>query len=653
MGLKIGKRKFGTSAFVVACLIALAVLAGAFAYLNHSSQSQLASPAGPSIGSADIGHAKSGDQKQSPSTGLQQDDPAPSNAKSAAVPSDIRKSIAERAKDTDAVVLLQQTLVNALLEQGKYDEALREAKGYYNVAPLTGTADAVELVASALSMASPVMTSPGVASPAMTAPPTTSPELVAEFQTQQLNGALLSADAASQPSVLSNIHLDGSAYRSEIEKSQSADTYDTLIGRGNLLLLADRAKEAQDTFIIACKSCGKKTNDKRFFAAFEGVARAIRAHDGIAGPANAMILALMVGKADGTHSMGGVFPGEVFPGGIWENGELQVAGQHAALAQLSKAEPISASVTTAAKDATNGTVFPGNSLTAENSDLATGLATSGLYDLRDPLIVASLALDRDPQLVAWLQSWRDSHPPGGKPVLVTDQQRSQLASVLQRTQLPCVLLFQIGHAFQFATRDYATAALFYETGADRSEAELDAGDAERRLAIVRSIKDHIGGFRRVLWTVGHDDRAAVKGLYQLYSNYIHWAPASDVSLSKHAVEFTVSASECLNYQGLSDDAITILSSLTDKQIDDGKLRSSVDYQYGEALYRSDRCSEAIPRLQSAAKSPRYAKFALPHLCDAMFQLGRASEASRVYDEWVRTCNPPQAEADRLAAKIRQ
>jgi hypothetical protein len=598
MGLAMGSNP-RKAWLVIAGLLAAFLLIGTFIYIDHA-------PSASRSSELDVGAVPK--RNRSMPLGLPVIDAGLSkSADTGSILIDTRKAIIERAKDTNAVVALQRGLVQGLLDRGKYGDALREAKGYYNVAPLKATGDAIDLVSAALCK--------------------TNPTLAVEFKKQQADGACVPTMAPSTPSVLRGIELDGSPYATEIEKNPSADNYDALMARGNLLLLEDRADEAREAFLAACKARGKKTNDKGFFASVEGVARATRAHDSIAGPANAMVLGLMLGR---TH-------GSSFPDGAWENGELQLAGQRVALAQLSKS-----SSNTSSGDADDESSSP--------IEKSAQPSTSSPCDLGDPVIVAMLAPDADAEVIAWLQKWRQSSVAEKK---TSEQDRLQLGAILQRTKLPCMILFQIGHAFQFLTEDYDATALFYETGASRAEAELEVGASQQRIAIVRSIKDHVGGFRRVLWTIGHSERPAVEALFTLYTCYVRWAPVEDSEFQKQRIAFTVSAAECLNFHGRSDEAIVMLNSLTDKQIADARLRSSVDFQYGEALYRSGRCTDAVPRLKSAAKSPRYARFALPHLCDALVQVGQTPEAVTVFDEWVRTCNPSKAESDRLAAKIRQ
>ena len=76
--------------------------------------------------------------------------------------------------------------------------------------------------------------------------------------------------------------VDGAPYAAAIQQYTGAD-YASLLRSGNLLLLAEQAKEAQPVFERACAVAGEKD----LAAATESIARRMRAEDGAIGRANA------------------------------------------------------------------------------------------------------------------------------------------------------------------------------------------------------------------------------------------------------------------------------------------------------------------------------------------------------------------------------
>jgi hypothetical protein len=87
---------------------------------------------------------------------------------------------------------------------------------------------------------------------------------------------------SSKPSVLASIKVDGSPCAAAIQQHTGAD-YGSLLSPGNLLLPADRAKEAQPVFERAYAVAGEKD----LAAATESIARRMRAEYGAIGRANA------------------------------------------------------------------------------------------------------------------------------------------------------------------------------------------------------------------------------------------------------------------------------------------------------------------------------------------------------------------------------
>jgi hypothetical protein len=205
-------------------------------------------------------------------------------------------AILHRPQVTSLVSDVQAARVEALLALGRHEDALSEAKRYYNVAAMPKSSAAIDLMAQALQHAREQQ-QPGV---------------VTRFRRQQVMGAEQATDtqaaaagpglpyhyrptaqadpAGSAESVFRSIVLDDSDFAEAIQIRQESDSYENLIARGNLLLLADRPAEAKECFREAAER--ESTRGKELVAALEGVARAIRAEDGAVGRANAFILAL-------------------------------------------------------------------------------------------------------------------------------------------------------------------------------------------------------------------------------------------------------------------------------------------------------------------------------------------------------------------------
>jgi hypothetical protein len=210
-------------------------------------------------------------------------------------------AIVQRPQVSNVVSDIQAARVEALLAQGKNDRALAEAKRYYNVVTLKQTDAAIDLLASALGRASPAVLGSGKPDPGLATrfrqqqlagaqPPASGSTTVPPF----INAAGDASGTASAGNIVKSIKLDAAPFESAIEKISSGTGYADLMGRGNLLLLADRPTAAKQCFRRAAEA--ETTRGKNLIAALEGVARAIRAEDGAVGRANAFILALREAK---------------------------------------------------------------------------------------------------------------------------------------------------------------------------------------------------------------------------------------------------------------------------------------------------------------------------------------------------------------------
>jgi tetratricopeptide (TPR) repeat protein len=184
--------------------------------------------------------------------------------------------------NVSVVEYLQTYRVRALLKMGKPQEALAAAKGLFNVCRMKSTASVLELHVDCLKAAYP-----------------SDAAIIDRFRSEQTAGSVLPAGrdpaqitsqppaVGSQSSVLAGIKVDGSAYEAAIQQYAGED-YGGLVSRGNLLLLADRPKEARAAF----EKAYALASDKDLATATESIARCMRAEDGTIGRANAWLLSL-------------------------------------------------------------------------------------------------------------------------------------------------------------------------------------------------------------------------------------------------------------------------------------------------------------------------------------------------------------------------
>ncbi len=185
------------------------------------------------------------------------------------------RAILANPSDTAVVEGLQQSRIRALLNGGKTEQALVAAKSLYNVCGMGNTASAMLAVAECLNAAHPDDAS-----------------FVQRFKAEQLAGAALpGGDKPSTkpagPSVLSAIRIPAEAYAPVIRQIIAED-FNSLMGKGNLLLLADRTNEAMAVFERAYGVAA----EYQIVAASEAIARCMRAQDGTIGRANAWVLSI-------------------------------------------------------------------------------------------------------------------------------------------------------------------------------------------------------------------------------------------------------------------------------------------------------------------------------------------------------------------------
>jgi len=175
-------------------------------------------------------------------------------------------SIAERAFDTNIVSTAQRAVVQALLGQQSYTEALPQAKAYYDIADLGGTQEAINFISQALAK-------------------TASQADADNFRKNQ----------SARPAVLGAISVDGTMYDARLTGYASQinagnASWNTYMARGNLLLVTDGPADAKQCFIDAMRAYGDTEKNARL--ALDGVARAVRDINGDMAPAVALLVSL-------------------------------------------------------------------------------------------------------------------------------------------------------------------------------------------------------------------------------------------------------------------------------------------------------------------------------------------------------------------------
>ena len=175
-------------------------------------------------------------------------------------------------RSVEQVLLIR---IKALIALGKAEEALVNSKSLFNVATMGGTSEAILAVAECLNAAR-----------------ADDPQLFNRFREEQIAGSKApetqpaTRPAGAKLSVLAGIKVDPAPYNQALKKITAEDA-SGLMARGNLLLLADRVKEARVVFERLYSLAGSDINE-----ASEAIARLIKAEDGTIGRANAWVLSI-------------------------------------------------------------------------------------------------------------------------------------------------------------------------------------------------------------------------------------------------------------------------------------------------------------------------------------------------------------------------
>ncbi len=181
--------------------------------------------------------------------------------------------------------IVQQAMdfrVRVLLRAGHPRQALTAARSLFNVCSMRMTQHALLLVAQCLNAAYPQ-----------------DPQMVQKFMNQQVAGAVPvpPGGKAHSCAVFASIPLHGRPFARTLRDLQPFTDYQSLLARGNLLLLAGQSSEAMALFHLMANQYGAGRT------ANECMARALKAEDGTIGRANGWVLSLTApaGKPASRH----------------------------------------------------------------------------------------------------------------------------------------------------------------------------------------------------------------------------------------------------------------------------------------------------------------------------------------------------------------
>jgi len=333
-------------------------------------------------------------------------------------------TILKRAWWYPQIATCQEARVRAFLAEGQYPQALAEAKSYYNIAPLTATPTAIDLLAQAL----------------------------AKTRGSEAAEKLRKEERAGNPilGLLKSIKVDDSRLKFAISMTRPASAYpfDNQISQGNLLLLADRPLEAEQSFIKACDYAKK---DWDLPKAIEGIARSVRDQDGSLARARLLVHLIKIGQPT-------VAAGITLPANL-KGERLREAATEIDLSAV----PLRNALPPPRDDELAPVDLP-----APSSEVAFDLEPNNL-PVNDPVLLARLATQGDPNLRTWMERWqRDS----SYAQAVTETQREELTSILAHSKLPTLQLLKIANAVPANSIDKDTLCDWLTACAGRADSNL-------------------------------------------------------------------------------------------------------------------------------------------------------------------------------------
>jgi tetratricopeptide (TPR) repeat protein len=404
-----------------------------------------------------------------------------------------------------------------------------------------------------------------------------------QFRQEQLNSTAGGLNHRSEDvrNILSTIRVPTGEYEPMIQRLQKEpEDFESMIACGNLLLLTDRIAEAKTSFEFALQDANEEKEEKpeRTAVALEGLARAIRDESLSAQQADSFIFSLRqkaTGSGDGS------------------------------------AERVRAA---AIKLATSG--VPMSALVCSSED---------------PQVKAV----KDPALARWLARWQATFY---SDKFVADNQ-ADILNLLDRTRLTCLDLAAIGRVVSFRSSNDWVVSAFYASAAMRASHELS--DFPNDVTERREILVSLVLAKPILWrTVDNGDRHFVNALYILNRELADQIPADDAKLSNAKIHGSIGAAECLWLWGKDDDALKTLKSIEAIQLTAEQIRAAA-WIRGLIKLSEHRYAEAGPAFKIVTSCPKYTytEDAYRWLAVCLARCGKAVEADRAFDDWVRNYHP--------------
>jgi hypothetical protein len=586
-------------------------------------------------------------------------------------------AIVENAWDTSTVCAYQEARVRALLAEGRYEQALPEAKAYYNVAALSQTSIAVDLVALALAK-------------------TAGPAAAEQFKDQQETGKSFPVPAAIiRENGLKSIKIDGSRLHDLIDQTTHGSRYKfaNQISQGNLLLLSDQPAEAIKSFT---KACDYAQENRDLSEALRGIARSVRDMDGSLGRARELIDLLKTEKS--TASVGINLPNTL------DKEQLRSAAMAINLSdvpfRMELAMPSGGSRQIALPPPDSQ--LPSFQLPMNDSILLARLAPQSDPELRNWLdrwqrntslgisvdekqneelvktlnqskLPLSTLLDiaeafqanggdtnslaawlsgctgqSDPRLADWLNNWRMMLLAGRSP---SDSERWKLAAITRDGVFSCESLVQVGQLVNAASRDFKTTAVIFSAAISHGHQQLSAfSHFSDKMKPVLAAMTKCGD---VFWeTVDAGDPQCIGAMWTVSGDVEKWVPRNDAALEWAVPWAAIGRAECLFLWGKTDQSLSAAASINLAGLDRNQ-RSGVAWIYGLDLYRESRFSEAAKQFRIVATNAGYknAEGAERLVIASLARNGQTAEANKEFDKWARRYRPRVQDAALLLACI--
>jgi tetratricopeptide (TPR) repeat protein len=510
------------------------------------------------------------------------------------------KSIDLHPWDTSADYDQQQARVQALLATGENERALGEAKSTFNIAPQNRVDRAIDLLGRAIGQSHLAK----------------DPSAVKQFQQEQVAGSApvdqpqAPDDQSSGSSMVTSIRVDRGQYGERIKALADDHSYESLMGQGNLLLLADRPAEAEAAFVQAAAASGLK--GKKLFNSVEGVVKAKRAATGQIGEANAMVTTMRYG-AVASRRITMLAPLSI------PVEELQNSGRAIPLAALPQTLASAAPSSRQADQALN------------EFDLA------GRFDMA--CAVLQSANPGDPDLLAWAERVKQS------PADVV-KSRGELARLLDKSTLDLPTVFEFGRAFYRATDDSQTAAIIYAAAAARAHKLLDPSHPlDQRLVTVRLLLKYRDDFDGPLWDTiyrvpFHPDHDALNARHSVYSDLLDPAYKAEESDGMVRPIMQYDLADCDRLLDRREEALAVLDSIPPAGLNLGMQRS-VEWQKALCLYELGRYTEALPYFPPLVewKGFRQRRDAQWYFASTLAKLGRQAESKKALQDFVDLFGP--------------